>query len=127
MGPAHAVDDAKPVPEGTGYADPQYEGGDGMASSDPTETRPWHLRGNYAPVMDELTETQLEVTGAIPPELSGLYVRNGSNPKSGESAHWFFGIGCATAPNDRGRAPRRSARPPVLKDLSRWRLLSRHG
>jgi carotenoid cleavage dioxygenase len=64
-----------------------------MASSDATETTPWHLQGNYAPVMDELTETQLEVTGAIPPELTGLYVRNGSNPKSGNSSHWFFGDG----------------------------------
>jgi carotenoid cleavage dioxygenase-like enzyme len=55
--------------------------------------KPWHLSGNFAPVMDELTEFDLPVTGAIPPELDGLYVRNGSNPKSGDSAHWFFGDG----------------------------------
>jgi carotenoid cleavage dioxygenase-like enzyme len=54
---------------------------------------PWHLRGNFAPVFDELTLTDLEVTGTIPPELSGLYVRNGANPKSGSSPHWFFGDG----------------------------------
>lgn len=54
---------------------------------------PFHLTGNFAPVMEELTETNLSVTGAIPPELSGLYVRNGSNPKSGSSSHWFFGDG----------------------------------
>ena len=64
-----------------------------MATADATNRKPWHLSGNYAPVMDELTETNLEVTGAIPPELSGLYVRNTPNPKTGESPHWFFGDG----------------------------------
>lgn len=54
---------------------------------------PFHLRGNYAPVMEELTEFDLPVTGSIPPELDGLYVRNGANPRSGESPHWFFGDG----------------------------------
>ena len=63
------------------------------AGATPTDRKPWHLSGNYAPVMDELTETNLEVTGAIPPELSGLYVRNTPNPKSGSSPHWFFGDG----------------------------------
>jgi carotenoid cleavage dioxygenase-like enzyme len=61
-----------------------------MAAAEPL---PFHLRGNYAPVMDELTTFDLPVTGAIPPELDGLYVRNGSNPKSGASPHWFFGDG----------------------------------
>jgi carotenoid cleavage dioxygenase-like enzyme len=64
-----------------------------MADVERTEETPWHLRGNYAPVMDELTEVDLPVTGAVPPELDGLYVRNGSNPKSGATAHWFFGDG----------------------------------
>ena len=59
----------------------------------PTTKLPWHLRGNYAPVFDELTLTELEVQGAIPAELTGLYVRNGANPKSGKSPHWFFGDG----------------------------------
>lgn len=54
---------------------------------------PWFLRGNYAPVMDELTEFELDVTGAIPPELEGRYFRNGSNPQSGTAGHWFFGDG----------------------------------
>jgi carotenoid cleavage dioxygenase len=43
--------------------------------------------------MDELTAFDLPVTGAIPPELRGLYVRNGANPKGGSSPHWFFGSG----------------------------------
>ena len=54
---------------------------------------PFHLRGNYAPVTDERTELNLEVTGSIPPELRGVYMRNGPNPKSGYSPHWFMGDG----------------------------------
>jgi len=58
-----------------------------------TEALPFHLQGNFAPVQDELTVTDLEVVGAIPSELSGLYVRNGANPRSGYSDHWFLGDG----------------------------------
>jgi carotenoid cleavage dioxygenase len=57
------------------------------------QATPWHLRGNWAPVLDELTVTDLRVTGAVPQELEGLYVRTGPNPKSGRSDHWFFGDG----------------------------------
>ena len=53
----------------------------------------WHLRDNWAPVLDELTETNLRVDGAIPPELVGVYMRTGPNPASGTSDHWFFGDG----------------------------------
>lgn len=58
-------------------------------------SRPWWLQDNFAPVVAEVTNTKLEVTGAIPKSLSGLYVRNGSNPASGDSTHWFFGDGMA--------------------------------
>ncbi|TPW10740.1 MAG: carotenoid cleavage dioxygenase, partial [Acidimicrobiaceae bacterium] len=44
---------------------------------------------------DEVETFELSVRGAIPPELNGLYARNGSNPASGESPHWFFGDGMA--------------------------------
>ena len=54
--------------------------------------RPFHMRGNYAPVPDELTEYNLPVEGAIPPELDGWYLRNGSNPRSA-TGHWFVGDG----------------------------------
>ena len=54
---------------------------------------PWHLRDNWAPVLDEITATELRVEGAIPTELDGLYVRTGPNPLSGTSNHWFFGDG----------------------------------
>jgi carotenoid cleavage dioxygenase-like enzyme len=53
----------------------------------------WHLRGNWAPVLDERTDTDLRVDGIIPPELDGVYVRTGPNPASGKSDHWFFGDG----------------------------------
>jgi carotenoid cleavage dioxygenase len=64
-----------------------------MAAGNAEEKQPWHLTGNFGPVTEELTEFDLPVSGAIPPELDGLYVRNGSNPRSGSSAHWFFGDG----------------------------------
>lgn len=54
---------------------------------------PSHLRGNGRPITEERTLTQLKVTGTIPPELDGRYVRNGANPKSGMSAHPFLGDG----------------------------------
>jgi carotenoid cleavage dioxygenase-like enzyme len=49
-------------------------------------------RDNYAPVTDELTEFDLPVEGAIPPELDGWYLRNGPNPRQA-TAHWFTGDG----------------------------------
>ncbi len=49
-------------------------------------------RGNNAPVADELTEYDLPVEGAIPPELDGWYLRNGPNPRQA-TAHWFTGDG----------------------------------
>ena len=58
-----------------------------------TEERPWHLRENRAPVSDELTVTNLEVRGTIPTELTGRYLRNGANPQTGQSEHWFLGDG----------------------------------
>ncbi|HEY4460606.1 MAG TPA: carotenoid oxygenase family protein [Pseudonocardiaceae bacterium] len=58
-----------------------------------TTTRPPHLLGNYAPVTDELTAYDLPVTGAIPPELTGWYLRNGPNPHEANTGHWFLGDG----------------------------------
>ena len=57
------------------------------------DTTPMHLRGNGRPVTEELTLTDLKVTGTIPPELDGRYVRNGANPFTGLSDHPFFGDG----------------------------------
>ena len=59
-------------------------------SVDPS--KPWWLQDNFAPV-EETEATDLPVTGSIPSALHGTYIRNGSNPSSGESTHWFFGDG----------------------------------
>ncbi|WP_216895384.1 carotenoid oxygenase family protein [Nocardia alni] len=52
-----------------------------------------YLTGNYAPVTEELTAFDLQVTGSIPPELTGWYLRNGPNPHAAASKHWFVGDG----------------------------------
>jgi carotenoid cleavage dioxygenase len=54
-----------------------------------------YLSGVYAPVHDEVELTDLEVTGAIPPELSGSFLRNGPNPMFAPSGryHLFDGDG----------------------------------
>ncbi|MEM9430299.1 MAG: carotenoid oxygenase family protein [Pseudomonadota bacterium] len=49
----------------------------------------------FTPVQTEITVTNLHVDGAIPPELSGLYVRNGPNPAGdiSQHQHYFSGDG----------------------------------
>ena len=67
--------------------------------------QPWWLQRGFAPVTREVEAFDLAVDGALPPELSGLYVRNGSNPRTGTSPHWFFGDGMVHGVRlDRGRA-----------------------
>jgi carotenoid cleavage dioxygenase len=61
------------------------------ASEDPSV--PFHLKGAFAPVVEERTEFDLPVIGEIPRELCGTYVRNGPNPKDGASRSWFTGAG----------------------------------
>ena len=57
------------------------------------QRKPFWLTDNFAPTFVEETATALTVTGNIPPELNGRYLRNGANPESGESPHWFLGNG----------------------------------
>ena len=57
------------------------------------EDLPLFLRGNWAPLSEERTITDLRVTGTIPPELDGRYVRNGANPLTGYADHPFLGDG----------------------------------
>lgn len=65
-------------------------------TSPPTTSGKWWLDGNYGPVDGEVEAFDLEVVeGALPPELTGLYARNGSNPATGDSSMWFFGDGMA--------------------------------
>ena len=59
---------------------------------DPANAGAFHMRGNYAPVPDELTEYDLPVEGEIPAGLDGWYLRNGSNPRT-PTGHWFIGDG----------------------------------
>jgi carotenoid cleavage dioxygenase-like enzyme len=47
---------------------------------------------NHRPVREELTATDLPVVGAIPPELTGWYLRNGPNPRH-DDGNWFTGEG----------------------------------
>jgi carotenoid cleavage dioxygenase len=53
----------------------------------------WWLDGNFAPVTDEVEAFDLKVEGPLPPELTGVYMRIGPNPKDGRSGHWFLGDG----------------------------------
>jgi carotenoid cleavage oxygenase len=55
-----------------------------------------YLEGAFAPIADEHTLTDLEVTGSIPDHLDGRYLRNGPNPVGEidpDLYHWFTGDG----------------------------------
>src|SRR6516225_368232 len=53
------------------------------------------LNGLHEPMREELTIEALRVTGAIPPELNGRYLRIGPNPIAPDprAYHWFVGDG----------------------------------
>ena len=57
-----------------------------------TDTAIPFMKGNYAPVADELTAFDLPVHGTIPADLNGWYLRNGPNPREA-AGHWFAGDG----------------------------------
>ena len=70
--------------------------GIGVDMSGITTKKNYYLQGNYAPVKNLISETGLKVTGQIPKDLSGLFVRNGPNPMSSvneKKHHWFLGEG----------------------------------
>ncbi len=55
-----------------------------------------YLAGNFGPVSEEITATDLPVEGELPKELNGRYLRNGPNPFDQVDAthhHWFTGAG----------------------------------
>src|SRR6266550_562129 len=61
-----------------------------------TDSGSRYLEGNYAPVREERTATDLPVTGTIPDQLDGRYLRNGPNPvvdPDPATYHWFLGTG----------------------------------
>jgi carotenoid cleavage dioxygenase len=84
------------------------------------ESRPFHLQGNFAPVQEEVSAENLEVEGSIPPALRGLYLRNGANPVTGYSEHWFLGQGMVHGVRlEEGRAAwyrNRYVRTPFLEN-----------
>ena len=70
--------------------------GIGIDMSGITTKKNYYLQGNYSPVKNLISETGLKVTGQIPKDLSGLFVRNGPNPMSSvneKKHHWFLGEG----------------------------------
>ena len=55
-----------------------------------------YLQANFGPVAKETTATALQVTGTIPADLNGRFLRNGPNPGldvDADSYHWFTGQG----------------------------------
>ncbi len=65
-----------------------------ISTSRPSENP--YLGGNYAPVEQQLTAVDLRVTGEIPADLEGRWLRNGPNPGSDIDPavhHWFLGQG----------------------------------
>src|SRR5436189_3695379 len=66
-----------------------------------------YLEGNFAPVREELTAFDLPVTGQLPAELDGRYLRNGPNPVGPvdpATHHWFVGTGMVHGVRLRGGA-----------------------
>jgi carotenoid cleavage dioxygenase len=52
------------------------------------------VRDRYCvPVPDEITAHDLPVVGSLPPQLTGLYVRNGPNPRPGSPLPFIAGDG----------------------------------
>jgi carotenoid cleavage dioxygenase len=67
-----------------------------LAIDAPTAYDNLFLDGPFAPVKAEVTEQQLVVSGELPTDLNGLYVRNGPNPlkqPNPKKHHWFVGDG----------------------------------
>ena len=60
----------------------------------PDQDHPF-LTGIHRPMDSEITLEDLDVTGTIPPELDGRYLRIGPNPAKPEAKgyHWFTGDG----------------------------------
>nr|WP_216595526.1 carotenoid oxygenase family protein [Myxosarcina sp. GI1] len=59
-----------------------------------TKVNPY-LDDNFAPVQREITSDTLEIIGELPPQLSGMFLRNGPNPQYSPIGqyHWFDGDG----------------------------------
>ncbi|MEU8948623.1 carotenoid oxygenase family protein [Streptomyces sp. NPDC048489] len=61
-----------------------------------TFTNRYLVAGNYAPLQEETSTSALPVTGELPRELNGRYLRIGPNPRGDvdpATHHWFNGAG----------------------------------
>ena len=61
-----------------------------MSDKPRTTKPPVFTQAPCEPTQDELTVETLEVTGAIPPESRGHYLRNGHNPRAGATPGFRF-------------------------------------
>ena len=52
-----------------------------MIDNDASTTANIFLQGNFGPVREEITADNLTVIGKLPPEMDGMFVRNGPNPQ----------------------------------------------
>ena len=58
-----------------------------------SSAEPFVRDGYFVPVPDEITAHDLPVAGALPPQLTGVYLRNGPNPRPGSAHHVIAGDG----------------------------------
>lgn len=60
-----------------------------------TATKNAYLSGNWAPVTDERDDAELRISGRLPEEFAGTFLRNGPNPRFDPIGryHWFDGDG----------------------------------
>ncbi|MFV0315847.1 MAG: carotenoid oxygenase family protein, partial [Microthrixaceae bacterium] len=77
-------------------------------SAAPSDGGSLYLSGSFGPVSEEVTAFDLPVSGELPAELSGRYLRNGPNPLGTvdpATHHWFLGDGMVHGIRlDEGRA-----------------------
>jgi carotenoid cleavage dioxygenase-like enzyme len=58
-----------------------------------SSAEPFVRDGYFVPVPDEITVHDLPVAGTLPPHLTGVYLRNGPNPRPGSASHFVAGDG----------------------------------
>lgn len=97
-----------------------------LAQTAKPQTNPVYVQGHYAPQLAESTKTALKVRGAIPPDLSGRYFRNGHNPPPNLiKSFWFGGHGMVHGVRiNKGKAEwyrNRFVQTPALKGAETFR------
>jgi carotenoid cleavage dioxygenase len=80
---------------GPGFSTTAAQAGPSAGKGGASGARPF-LTGAFAPVTEELTAFDLSVTGRVPSDLDGRYLRNGPNALGLEDVrahHWMLGDG----------------------------------